>query len=303
MADYTPKHGDPKPNNKRFKKSENAENIKNIENVEEPEVQTKTKKTKLTRKKIIYYIALSASTALLIALIIILCIKYFGGRENFDEFMNSNTSSTSSLPPNPIDFAKLQSEHPEVCAWIRIDGIDEISYPILQSSPEKDDNYYLNRDLEGNTRNTGSIYIQRLNNKDFTDPNTLIYGHDTFNGTLFGQLKKFRDKTFFDEHRTIYIYTPDCILKYEIISAFVYDNRHILNSFNFNIENECQEFFNECINPKSLVKQVVDGATLTTNDKIITLSTCTSNSSERYLVVGKLVGKAETQKIIIPPKK
>ncbi len=285
MSNYTPKHGSEIPDD------ENLQNSK-----------AKSKKAKISRKKIIYYTALAASTALLVALIIILCIKYFGGRENFDEFMNSNTSSTASLPPNPIDFAKLQAEHPEVCAWIKIDGIDEISYPVLQSSPDKDDNYYLNRDLEGNTRNTGSIYIQKLNNKDFTDPNTLIYGHDTFNGTLFGQLKKFRDKTFFDEHRTIFIYTPDRVLKYEIISAFVYDDRHILNSFNFNIENECQEFFNECVNPKSLVKQVVDGATLTTNDKIITLSTCTSNKSERYLVVGKLVGIAEVQNPILPQK-
>ena len=84
------------------------------------------------------------------------------------------------------------------------------------------------------------------------------------------------------------------ILKYEIVSAFVYDDRHILNSFNFNIENECQAFFDECMNPTSLTKQVLEGATLDTNDNIITLSTCTSNDSERYLVIGKLVSDTVT---------
>ncbi|MBQ8267468.1 MAG: class B sortase, partial [Clostridia bacterium] len=79
-----------------------------------------------------------------------------------------------------------------------------------------------------------------------------------------------------------------------VISAFVYDDRHILNSFNFDVENERQEFFDECVNPTSFTKQVLEGATLDTDDKIITLSTCTSNDSERYLVIGRLVSDTQT---------
>ena len=267
MEEYTPKHsGNPQPDQKNS-------------------------------SKIIYYIALAVAAALLLASIVTLCIKFFGGREDFGDYKNNlPTTSTSStvLPANPIDFKSIQAENPDVCAWIQVDGIEVIDYPILQSSPEADDNFYLDHDINGAQKRAGSIYIQKLNQKDFRDPNTLIYGHNMLNGTMFGQLKKFKNKSFFEENRNIYIYTPGHILKYEIISAFVYDDRHILNSFNFDIENECQEFFDECINPTSFTKQVLEGATLTTNDNIITLSTCTSNDSERYLVVGKLISDTKT---------
>lgn len=252
---------------------------------------------KSSRKKIIYYISIAVAAALLLVAIVIFCLKFFGGREDFGDYKNNiSTSSTAStvLPANPINFEAIQAENPDVCAWIQIPGIEVIDYPILQSSPEADDNFYLDHDINGAQKRAGSIYIQKLNRKDFSDPNTLIYGHNMLNGTMFGQLKKFRNKTFFEENRTIYIYTPGHILEYEIISAFVYDDRHILNSFNFDIENECKEFFDECINPSSFTKQVLEGATLDTDDNIITLSTCTSNDSERYLVVGKLISDTKT---------
>lgn len=257
-----------------------------------PEGENKT-----FNKKIIYYIAIAVAAALLLVSIIMLCIKFFGGKEDFGDYKNpisTNSTASTVLPANPINFAEIQDKNPDVCAWIQIPGIDIIDYPILQSSVEADDNYYLDHDINGSQKRAGSIYIQKLNHDDFADPNTLIYGHNMLNGTMFGQLKKFRNRAFFEEHRTIFVYTPGQILEYEIISAFVYDDRHILNSFNFNIENECQEFFDECVNPSSFTHQVLEGASLTTDDKIITLSTCTSNDSERYLVVGKLIKTTKT---------
>lgn len=249
-------------------------------------------------KKITYYVAIAVAAALLLASIITFAVKFFGGRENFDGYKNTSTSSTVStiLPANPIDFEAIQAQNPDVCAWIQIPGIDVIDYPILQSDPEADDNFYLDHDINKEQKRAGSIYIQKLNRDDFSDPNTLIYGHNMLNGTMFGQLKKFKGADFFNEHRKIYVYTPGHILEYEIISAFIYDDRHILNSFNFYIQNECQEFFDQCINPTSFTKQVLEGATLDSQDKIITLSTCTSNNAERYLVVGKLVSDTITAK-------
>lgn len=248
--------------------------------------------SKKPNKKIIWYVAIAVSAALLVAAIIMLCLQIFGGKENFDNYKNTSESSTA-LPVNPIDFDALHAENIDVCAWIKVDGT-VIDYPVLQSAADADDNFYLDHDMSGAQKRAGSIYIQKLNSKEFDDPNTLIYGHNMLNGTMFGQLKKFKNKDFFNENRNIYIYTPGHILKYEIVSAFVYDDRHILNSFNFNIENECQAFFDECMNPTSLTKQVLEGATLDTNDNIITLSTCTSNDSERYLVIGKLVSDTVT---------
>lgn len=257
--------------------------------------------TPRTCKKTSNYIIMAVASVVLVVALVLGGIELFGGRGNkFDEFKNStptpstDTTTSETLPENPINFAEIQQQHPDVCAWIQVDGTI-IDYPILQSTPEKDDNFYLDHDINGEKKRAGSIYIQKLNHDDFSDPNTLIYGHNMLNGTMFGQLKKFRSKEFFDQNRYIYIYTPGHILKYEIISAFVYDDRHILNSFNFSVDSECREFFNTCVNPQSLTKQVTDDAELTIFDKIITLSTCTSNESERYLVVGKLISDTETQ--------
>ena len=268
MEEYTPKHSNTSQHN--------------------------SKKT----NKIIYYVAMAVAAALLLASIIILSVKFFGGREDFGDYKNSSTTSTTStiLPANPIDFNAIQAENPDVCAWIQMPGIEVIDYPILQSASEIDDNFYLDHDINGNQKRAGSIYIQKLNHKDFSDPATLIYGHNMLNGTMFGQLKKFRNKTFFEDNREIFVYTPGHILEYEIISAFIYDDRHIINSFNFDIEDERQKFFNECVNPTSFTKNVVDGAKLDSTDNIIVLSTCTSNDSERYLVVGKLISDTKTAK-------
>lgn len=271
MEEYTPKHSDPKPANNKS-------------------------------KKIAYYIMMAIAAALLLASIITFCISFFGRKEDMGGYKNSTTSTVSTaLPANPIDFDAIQADYPDVCAWIQIPGIEQIDYPIYQSAAEADDNFYLDHNKDGKSDRYGEIYIQKLNSKLFDDPNTLIYGHNMNNGSMFGKLydgsgKQFCNKEFFDEHRTIFVYTPGHILEYEVISAFVYDDRHILNSFNFDVENERQEFFDECVNPTSFTKQVLEGAKLDTDDKIITLSTCTSNDSERYLVIGKLVSDTQTYK-------
>ncbi len=271
MEEYTPKHSDPKPANNKS-------------------------------KKIAYYIMMAIAAALLLASIITFCISFFGKKEDMGGYKNSTTSTVSTaLPANPIDFDAIQADYPDVCAWIQIPGIEQIDYPIYQSAAEADDNFYLDHNKDGKSDRYGEIYIQKLNSKLFDDPNTLIYGHNMNNGSMFGKLydgsgKQFCNKEFFDEHRTIFVYTPGHILEYEVISAFVYDDRHILNSFNFEVENERQEFFDECVNPTSFTKQVLEGATLDTDDKIITLSTCTSNDSERYLVIGRLVSDTQTYK-------
>ena len=256
--------------------------------------------SKNTSRKTSNYIIMAVASVVLIIAIVWGSIELFGGKgNNYDEFKNStpttSTEQTESapLPENPINFTEVQQKHPNACAWIQVDGTI-IDYPIMQSTPEMDDNFYLDHDINGEKKRAGSIYIQKLNHDDFGDPNTLIYGHNMLNGTMFGQLKKFKNKEFFDQNRYIYVYTPGHILKYEIISAFVYDDRHILNSFNFSVDSECKEFFETCVNPQSLTKQVTDDASLTIFDKIITLSTCTSNNSERYLVVGKLISDTET---------
>ena len=115
------------------------------------------------------------------------------------------------------------------------------------------------------------------------------------NGSMFGTLKKFRNKNFFNENRYVYIYTPGHILKYEIVSAFVHDDRHLLNSYSFISKEGRQKFIDICEKPNTLVKNVVDNFSIKDDDRLITLSTCTSADNERYLVVAKLIEDTKTK--------
>ncbi|MBR0447797.1 MAG: class B sortase [Clostridia bacterium] len=198
------------------------------------------------------------------------------------------TTTKVALPDNPIDFPSLQKKNVDIIAWIEVPGT-VINYPILQSGNDLPENYYLDHDENRKYKYAGSIYIQQMNRADFTHPNTVMYGHNMKNGSMFAALHKFRNKDFFDENQYMYVYTPGHILKYRIYSAYVYDNRHILNSFDFSDKEEYQTYLDQSLNPKSMTKQVREGVTVTTKDRIITLSTCTSNNRERYLVQGVLI--------------
>ena len=206
----------------------------------------------------------------------------------------TETTTTEKLEDNPIDFASLQAQYPDVVGWIRIPGT-VIDYEVMRPGPDTAEDMYLHHAPDKSYRYSGSIYMQSLNDAAFTDPNTVLYGHYMANGMMFADLHKFRKADFFQQHDTLYIYTPGHILTYRIYAAFVYDNRHILNSFDFSNPFEYQAFLSQTLNPSSMRRQVRDGVTVTTDDRIITLSTCTGKSTERYLVEGVLIHDQRTK--------
>ena len=141
----------------------------------------------------------------------------------------------------PIDFEALWEINPEAYAWITIPGT-EIDYPILQS--ETDNTYYLTHNIEGEESPEGAIFTEDYNSKDFKDPNTVIYGHNMRNGSMFQGLHEYMDRAFFDENREVLIYLPDKILHYEIFAAYLYDDRHLLESFDFEDEDVFGAYLN-----------------------------------------------------------
>lgn len=194
----------------------------------------------------------------------------------------------------PIDFEGLQEINPEIYAWIRIPDTN-IDYPILQHA-EEDQSYYLTRDIYGANQQAGSIYTEYYNSKDFKDPNTIIYGHNMKNGSMFHNIRYFAEKEYFDEHNELYIYMPEKILKYEIIACYEYDDRHLLGSFDFTDEEVFSGYLEEIMNPRSIYAMVRDGVELTTEDKIVTLSTCVANKpNNRRLLQAVLVEEIEAQ--------
>lgn len=197
---------------------------------------------------------------------------------------DADTKETINIP---VDFTTLQAENPDVYAWIYIPGTS-IDYPILQS--DEDNTYYLNHALDGSEQPEGSIFTENYNTKTFEDPNTVIYGHDMKNGSMFQNLHNYEDRSFFDTNRDIVIYLPDRILKYKIFAAYLYDDRHLLLSFHFEDPEVYQNYLNRILSMRDMNAFVDTSMKVTSEDSIITLSTCYGNyEHQRYLVQAVLV--------------
>lgn len=198
------------------------------------------------------------------------------------------------LPQNPINFEELQGINKDLYAWLKIPGT-VIDYPVAQSGNE-DDNYYLHRDYMGNYDFAGTIYSQRHNTKYFVERVTVLYGHNMLDGSMFAEIHKFSDPEFFEENDTIYVYIPGHILTYKVFAAYDYDDRHIMNSFDFYDDEVYEQYLKDCQSPHSANAMVREGVELDLDSKILTLSTCHDyNSSLRFLVQGVLVDDQRTR--------
>ncbi len=193
------------------------------------------------------------------------------------------------IPRKHIDFQDLQTNtNADIYAWIYVPGT-QVDYPILQHLT--DDTYYLNYNMDGSKGYPGCIYTETRNLKDFSDSQTVIYGHNMKNGTMFGELHNYEDILFFEEHPYFYVYTPEDIFVYRIYRAYTYSDMHLLLGYNTKTEQGFSEYLNEIKNYRTITsnanEELLQG--LTTQDKICTLSTCVKNQNHlRYLVQGVL---------------
>lgn len=187
----------------------------------------------------------------------------------------------------PIDFEELWKTNDEIYAWIQIPGTD-IDYPIAQRTD--DDAYYLNHTIEGTEGLPGAIYTEAVNNKQFTDFNTVIYGHNMKNGSMFAGLHKYEDKEFLKQNPYIYIYLPDKTLKYQIFAAVIFDDRHIMHNFNYSTSEGQQEFLDEIAAVRTMESTYDDTIEVGIESKIITLATCISGQPDnRWLIEAVLI--------------
>ena len=185
----------------------------------------------------------------------------------------------------PVDFEFLKGENQDIIGWIQVDGTN-IDYPVLYDTTYN--MYYLNHSYKGTNTVYGSIFVLGENAGDFTDFNTVVYGHNMLNRTMFAELHEFRKKEFFDSHGTITMYTPDRKLTYQVFAAYRRDNLNILANNDFSTEESRTEYINS-IYAHDTVANFKPEYQVTASDRILTLSTCIGNSSYRYVVQGVLV--------------
>ena len=200
--------------------------------------------------------------------------------------------AVSDAPGKSIDWDELHQTNPDIYAWIYVPGTS-VDYPVLQHPSNNE--YYLNHNLDGSYGFPGVIYTENYNSKDFTDPNTVIYGHNMDNTTMFSTLHNFRNPDMVSEPHYIYIYTEDGrTLVYEIYAAYIYPSIHLL--LNFDVKNDYifEQYLRNISNmdlTSSDLANIRHDIDVTVDDRIITLSTCTTDhdASKRFLVTGVLL--------------
>lgn len=176
-----------------------------------------------------------------------------------------------------VDFQKLQERNKDVIGWLYIPDttIDE---PILKGASN---DTYLRTDIDNQSKTAGQVFIDEINSKDFTDDNTIIYGHNMRNGTRFHDLRYYVEKDFYNQHNLVYIYLPNHTVNvYKVYSA--------------NVINATSDFYQKGIKYTQYVQKAQSHAKQTSevSDKqqpLILLSTCYAHNSEnRYVVFARL---------------
>lgn len=198
------------------------------------------------------------------------------------ETAETETAAEEQKEVIPVKFEELQAVNPDVYAWITVPGTD-IDYPILQHA--SDNSYYLMHNIDGSYGYPGCIYTENMNSKDFTDNNTVIYGHNMKNGSMFAQLHKFEDPDFFDANREVLIYLPGEVLHYTIFATHIYDDRHLLYSFDFTDPEVYQKYLDSIFSTRDMSANIDKDITVTTDDQIITLVTCIGSQPNNRLLV------------------
>ena len=187
--------------------------------------------------------------------------------------------------PFVLNFDDLLAVNSDIMGWITVDGTN-INYPVLYSYTDRE--YYLYHNYWGAYDAQGSIFIENFNSRDLSDFNTIVYGHSMLNGNMFGTLHNFSHWDYFNNYGGITFYTPSATYHYYVFETATIDNKHILTY----LDNTSYESIQNYINTISGYTSgfIRDGYTITPEDHILTLSTCTTDDSKRLVVFAVLTG-------------
>ncbi|MDY2814410.1 MAG: class B sortase [Dorea sp.] len=230
-----------------------------------------------------------ASNLILIIAAVIFCISayqlfkigkgYYDGRSEYNKVRDLVITHDNGEEFR-VDFDELLRINPDTIGWIRFYPEPSIiSYPIVQG---EDNEEYLHKTFSANENTLGAIFLNVDNNADFSDKNSIIYGHRMKDGSMFRHLQDYEEKSFWQENPYFYIYTLDGrMLTYHIYSVGQVEDTSDTYLTSFASDEDYQAFLD-------LTKQTAlydTGVEVTTEDTIVTLSTCTSASDNHRFVV------------------
>lgn len=212
--------------------------------------------------------------------------KYNKAAEEFvDEEIIEKKEPVKIEAPIKVDFANLTPLNQDIRGWIWIND-SSINYPLVQGN---DNQKYLNYMYDGSYNKLGSIFMDYRCTSNLSGNHTVIYGHNMLTDDMFGTLEKYKDYDYYSLHKYIYIIGDEFVKKYEIFSSYITDAYGETYRVKFDDENSYYEYLQ-----KMKDQSIYDtGVIIEKEDKIITLSTCTSsnNKNERFVVQAKEIFK------------
>lgn len=192
--------------------------------------------------------------------------------------------SSAVLPV--VDFEALRETGPDIIGWLNLPDT-AINYPVTQAD---DNEYYLRHLYDGTYNKTGCLFADYENQEDFSDRNTIIYGHNMRDGSMFAALNEYDEQSYFDGHPQMYLATPGGGYVVEIFTAFVAKPSESGSDtspwrLSFKDDGAYTTWLSEMAG-RSVIETDV---TVTSSDKVLTLSTCTPGGASRFIVMGKLL--------------
>ena len=192
----------------------------------------------------------------------------------------SGSNKPQQTVPVSVDFDALQAQCPDVVAWLFFPDTP-INYPVVQSS---DNSYYLRRLLDGSWNSSGTLFMDYRNQPDFSDWNTVIYGHNMNDGSMFAVLPSFREQDFADEHSVMYLLTPEGTWQVEWIAGCTLPADAAL--YALPPDREQRDQLLQTLREDSCFRS---DAEVTEDDHLLTLSTCVYDYQDaRFVLVGVL---------------
>ena len=184
-----------------------------------------------------------------------------------------------------VDFEALRETSPDIIGWLALPDT-AINYPVTQAD---DNEYYLHHLYDGTYNKTGCLFADYENQENFSDRNTIIYGHNMRDGSMFATLNEYDEQSYYDGHPQMYLVTPDGGYVVEIFTAFVSKPSESGSDtspwrLSFKDDGAYTTWLSEMAG-RSVIETDV---TVTSSDKVLTLSTCTPGGASRFIVMGKL---------------
>lgn len=183
--------------------------------------------------------------------------------------------------PIQVDFEELRLYYPDIVAWLHCPGTS-INYPVVQAD---NNDYYVHRLPDGQESAGGSLFVDSSNSWDFSDANTIIYGHDMQDGSMFGYLHNFDSQTYYEKHPVFYLLTPVYNYRMDIFCGAVVPSDSDLYRLKMNAD-ELQSWLNRVnrasvIHPNTMIDRNAE--------HFLTLSTCSYEYGDaRFVVIGSL---------------